>query len=222
MVMRRAIIVTACLLLGGCYSAYQPRAKYRAINNASVNVDLEKTKIFNSLISVLVDAGFDIKMSDQGIGLITTEWKLIDSALRNQAERDDQAWKALAASLGGRTTPIQASFDDYIQVKMRVLERDGKIQIKVLPIIKTLNRLNQNAFTERSLAYDWRVISGSLSALTNEHRYMLEMQYFVKILSDMANDMGIDKGSFEITYSYELLTGSLSESFVNDRAEQSD
>ncbi len=87
-------------------------------------------KAFHTITSVLVDKGLDVKVANKDIGLITTEYKQFGSVDGNPP------------------------FDFYLQVKSQVTNRpDGKLQIKLTPQVKEVNRLNAAAFTERALVF---------------------------------------------------------------------
>jgi len=89
-------------------------------------------KAYNMTTGVLVDKGFDVKVANKDIGLITTEYK---------------KW--------GAVEPWgQPAFDYYLQIKIQIKTRqDGKLQITITPLVKESNRLNAAAFTEHELVF---------------------------------------------------------------------
>ncbi len=91
---------------------------------------LTPDKAYNMITSVLVDKGLDVKVANKDIGLITTEYKQFGSVDGNPP------------------------FDFYLQIKSQVTTRsDGKLQIKLTPQVKEVNRINSSAFTERELVF---------------------------------------------------------------------
>jgi uncharacterized lipoprotein len=81
------------------------------------------------LLGVLVDRGFDVKLSNAESGIVTTEYKKFASA--------------------GDDPP----FDYYLQIRSKVRTNKDLTSIQLIPIVKEQNRLNMAAFTERELTY---------------------------------------------------------------------
>ena len=54
------------LMLFGCGE----RVKYRTMDYSAVQVEVKKETAYKALSAALIDDGFDIKMSDQDIGII--------------------------------------------------------------------------------------------------------------------------------------------------------
>ncbi len=93
---------------------------------------LTSEKAYNVVTTVLVDKGFDVKIANKDIGLITTEYK----------------------KYGAVESYGNPPFDFYLQVKAQIKNRpDGKLQIVLTPLVKEANRLNAAAFTERALVF---------------------------------------------------------------------
>jgi hypothetical protein len=89
---------------------------------------LTKDNAYNTVTMVLVDKGFDIKMGNKDIGLITTEFKKF-------------------SSVGD-----QPPFDLFLQIKASIKEgSDKKISIILTPLEKDVNRINSAAFDEHEL-----------------------------------------------------------------------
>lgn len=87
-------------------------------------------KAYNIITQAFIDKGFDIKIGNKDLGLVTTEYKKFGSVDGNPP------------------------FDFYLQIKAQAKTRqDGKIQITITPVIKESNRLNSAAFTERELTF---------------------------------------------------------------------
>ena len=96
-----------------------------AVQTKGVDTD----KALNKLTVVLVDNGFDIKMTNKDAGIITTEYKKFASS--------------------GQQPP----FDYYMQIKGKLKESKNGTYIELSPIIKEQNRLNVAAYTEHVLGY---------------------------------------------------------------------
>ena len=88
--------------------------------------------VYTDVTTVLVDRGFDIKVSNKDVGLISTEFKKFAS----------------------NAAPGGPPFDYYLQIKATVRDAGGgKTLIRLSPIVKEQNRLNAAAFTEHELYY---------------------------------------------------------------------
>lgn len=90
---------------------------------------LRKDQAFGEIANILVNRGFDLKMSNKESGLITTEFKKYASY--------------------GSSPP----FDYYLQLRVTIRDAGGKTTFRMSPIVKEQNRLNAAAFTERELFY---------------------------------------------------------------------
>jgi uncharacterized lipoprotein len=103
--------------------------------NKVQSFDLKTTRLdgaaaFNKITGVLVDRGFDIKTSNKDAGVITTEYKKFASH--------------------GESPP----FDYYLQIKTVLRQSsDGRLVVRLSPIVKEQNRLNAAAFSEHELSY---------------------------------------------------------------------
>ena len=96
-----------------------------AVTTKGFNTD----KALNKLTGVLVDNGFDIKMTNKDAGIITTEYKKFASLEQNPP------------------------FDYYMQIKGKLRESNKGTYIELSPIIKEQNRLNVAAYSEHVLGY---------------------------------------------------------------------
>ena len=81
------------------------------------------------LIGVLVDRGFDIKMSNVGSGIVRTEYKKFASVAS------------------------KPPFDYYMQIRAKVRVTNGVASIQLTPAVKEQNRMNAAAFTDQELVY---------------------------------------------------------------------
>jgi hypothetical protein len=93
------------------------------------NVNVKSDKALNTLVSVFVDRGFDIKMTNLDAGIVTTEYKKF-------------------ISIGGNPP-----FDYYMQIKGRVKTANKVLIVELIPNVKEQNRMNTGAFTEHQLSY---------------------------------------------------------------------
>ena len=109
-----------------------------SIDYWSINASVTKETMLNSSTVFLVDQGFDIKFSNEGAGLITTEFKK-----------------------GSEIESDGVTFDIYLQIKTTIHSTDGNILVKLTPLMKIQNRLNASAYTESKLKY----LSGDEAAL---------------------------------------------------------
>lgn len=81
------------------------------------------------ITGVLVDRGFDVKLSNAESGIVTTEYKKF-------------------ASIGNRPP-----FDYYMQIRAKIRESKGITSVSLIPAVKEQNRLNAAAYTEQDLTY---------------------------------------------------------------------
>lgn len=81
------------------------------------------------LLGVLVERGFDVKMSNAESGIVTTEYKKF-------------------ATVGN-----EPPFDFYLQIRSRVRTANDTVIVSVSPSIREQNRGNAGAFTEHELEY---------------------------------------------------------------------
>jgi len=119
------LFVPALLFLIGCGGPATILLDVKATSD-KLTVD----KAYNTATSILVDKGFDVKVANKDIGLITTEYK---------------KW----GSVDGNPP-----FDFYLQIKTQIKTRaDGKLLMIITPLVKEVNRLNSTAFTEHELRF---------------------------------------------------------------------
>ena len=144
----------------------------------ATSTKITSEKAYNTITSILVDKGFDVKVANKDIGLITTEYKSFGSVDGNPP------------------------FDFYLQIKSQVTTRpDGKLQIKLTPVVKEANRLNSAAFTERDLVFlSDEEQKGYLNAVdeTNLKGQLL----FMNVVQGVAEALGI--GLEELEYNKKL------------------
>lgn len=131
-------------------------------------------KAYNSITSILVDKGFDVKIANKDIGLVTTEFKKF-----------------------GSVSSGSTAFDLFLQIKTQVKNRpDGVLQIVLTPVVKEVNRLNSSAFTERELVFlSNEEQKGSLNALekTNLEGQLL----FMNVVQGISEILGLSMAEIE-------------------------
>jgi hypothetical protein len=122
------------------------------------------------LLGVLVDRGFDVKMSNADAGIITTEYKKFASA--------------------GDDPP----FDYYMQIRSKVRQDKDLTSIQLIPVLKEQNRLNAAAFTERELIYftgDPENIEELDSMNAQSGWRVLGQVLFMNVVTDAAHAFGL-------------------------------
>lgn len=87
------------------------------------------TVAITKLTGVLVDRGFDVKMSSVDSGIVTTEYKKFASINTNPP------------------------FDYYMQIRAKVKVAKGITSLQLTPVVKEQNRMNVAAFNEQELGY---------------------------------------------------------------------
>ena len=135
--------------------------------------NIAKEKAISSISGIFVDRGFDIKHSDKDAGIVTTEFKKFASA--------------------GENPP----FDFYMQIKATVRPKNGKMRIRLSPIIRAQNRLNSAAYTDDELVFykgDQKTINYIESMKPNTGVRAKAMVIFNNVVKDVAANFGV---SFE-------------------------
>lgn len=122
-----ALIVAFPLFLGACSSMPVTRVSVQSfeLRKQGVTPNVAITK----LIAVLVDRGFDVKMSNVDSGIVTTEYKKFASIA------------------------TEPPFDYYLQIRAKVKVTNGIAALQLTPLVKEQNRLNVAAFNEQELGY---------------------------------------------------------------------
>lgn len=132
---KRLLLISAIAALAGCASMADVQSKYDVKRQSVQSFEIVATRMsndqaFSALTAILVERGFDIKVSNKDSGLVSTEYKKF-------------------ASLGG-----SPPFDYYLQLRATLRPMGaGKTAIKLTPLVKEQNRTNAAAFTERELHY---------------------------------------------------------------------
>jgi hypothetical protein len=159
--MAMGILVNGCASMGAMMKTY----KYdeNTIDYWSLKASVDKETMMNSATVSLVEKGFDIKFSNEGAGLLTTEWKK-----------------------GSELESDGVSFDIYLQIKTTFQKLPGgTLSVKLSPLMKVQNRLNSGAYTEMGLQY----LSGdqeSLKRIAMHSAYDETFQKFMEYANDIA------------------------------------
>jgi len=149
------------------------QTRYAVLDIKGASDKVKKEEAYNRITMILIDKGFDIKMGNKDLGLITTEYKQF-------------------ASYDG-TPP----FDFYLQIKTTLRDRaDGKLQVVMTPIVKDQNRLNSAAFNEHSLiGYSEQDQQRVFSR--KEKAYVKGFQLFFNVVTSVGELFGLGIEQFE-------------------------
>ena len=134
---RTAVVSVMLPALAACAGMDGMMAKYNVTKQTvqsfeATTSNSRRDAAYTDVTAILVDRGFDIKVSNKDVGLISTEFKKFASV----------------APQGG------VPFDYYMQIKATVRDAGGgKTSIRLSPVVKEQNRTNAAAFTERELYY---------------------------------------------------------------------
>ncbi len=151
-------------------SCSMPVTKVDVQSMEIVSAEQEQSKAISMLTNILVDRGYDIKMSNERAGLVTTEYKKFASV--------------------GDNPP----FDMYMQIRGTVRNKLGKTSIKLSPLVKQQNRMNSAAFTEEELNYytgNPKNVKQIKSMKENTGWRSLAQTNFMNVVSDVAEAFGI-------------------------------
>lgn len=130
--MKRYVVIFSLLLL---LSLVLSCISYDAFVIDSANIVANSNeKLVKTTALVLMNNGFDVKVMDKELGIVTTEYKKIGSH----------------ENTFSTTSP---SFDYYMQIRVNIRDIDNTYIMSIVPSLKSVNRLNNNAFTEIQLEY---------------------------------------------------------------------
>ncbi|CAA9355647.1 MAG: hypothetical protein AVDCRST_MAG68-4406 [uncultured Gemmatimonadetes bacterium] len=129
---RTPVAVIVAILIAapntGCGGLPVTRVTVQSFEARSVRTD--PGAAFNVVSAALVERGFDIKTANRDAGLLTTEYQKFASE--------------------GSNPP----FDYLLQIRTTVNRgADGRVAVKMTPVVREQNRLNAAAFTEHELSY---------------------------------------------------------------------
>lgn len=122
------------------------------------------------VIGVLVDRGFDVKMSNADSGIVTTEYKKFASVATHPP------------------------FDYYMQIRAKIRPANGITSVSLIPAVKEQNRLNAVAYTEHELAYfegDPENLEEIVSMNPGAGWRSLAQTLFMSVVTDTADALGL-------------------------------
>lgn len=159
------------LLLSACTTARTSLIDVRATIDPS-----SSEKAYKAIVMTLLDRGFDLKMNDRELRVVTTEYKKYSSA------------------------GVWPPFDFFLQVKAVVRDtQDGKYSITLTPKIKEQNRINPSAFTEHELIlYSEKEQREDFTVQSGGGKAMLEGQLlFLSLVQSIADSLGLQVSQFK-------------------------
>jgi hypothetical protein len=124
------------------------------------------------VLDVLVDRGFDVKMTNADSGIVTTEYKKFATV--------------------GNDPP----FDYYMQVKARIRIANDLTTVSLIPAVKEQNRLNVAAYTEHELEYfegDPESVSEIASMQATVGWRVLAQTMFMNVVTETATAFGLSR-----------------------------
>ena len=162
----------ALLFLSACTTARTSLIDVRASIDPS-----SSERAYKAIVMTLLDKGFDLKMNDRELRVVTTEYKKYTSA------------------------GVWPPFDFYFQLKavVRGDTPDGKYQIALTPKIKEQNRINASAFTEHTLIlYSEKEQKEDYTVRSGGGKAMLDGQLlFLSIVQSIADALGLPADQFK-------------------------
>lgn len=155
------------LVLAACSGFPVNKIQVQSFEVKKPNAPVEEA--ISKLTGILVDRGFDIKLTNKEAGIVTTEYKKFASS--------------------GENPP----FDYSMQIKTRVKVAVGNTTIQLVPLVREQNRLNAAAFTEHELMY-YTGEPANVRAIHSmrEGGWRLQGQVlFMNVVSDTAEAFGV-------------------------------
>jgi hypothetical protein len=165
------VVAVVAIYAGGCASIPITRVSVQSFELQKQGVGTAAA--IPKLIGVLVDQGFDVKMTNADAGIVTTEYKKFASA--------------------GSEPP----FDYYMQIRAKIKVADDRTSIQLTPVLREQNRMNAAAFSEHELEYftggsDDLADVPSMNPETGwRHRSRV---LFMNVVSDAAQVFGLNMG----------------------------
>ncbi len=164
-------MAVALLILNGC----APSIRTSVIDVRSTIDRSGSERVYRAITLALLDKGFDLKIKDTAMRLITTEYQKYDSV---------SGWPP---------------FDFYLKIKAVVRDSSGGSgdEIVLWPTIKEQNRLNMNAFTEHPLILYSTEDTVTTGSMTSRSEAMRKGQLvFRSLLQAIADALSISVESF--------------------------
>ena len=168
------VAAVASLLLSGCVSSIRTSTiDVRAI------IDLSGSdRAYHALTLALIDQGFDLKIKDSAMRLVTTEPKKYTSV---------SGWPP---------------FDFYLSITAVVRDSPGndRAELTLRPKIREQNRMNANAFTEHPLfIYSPEEAATPMGRTSRAEAMQKGQAMFRSIIQSIAAALGISVESFLYT-----------------------
>lgn len=163
------LVAIFAIQLGGCASIPITKVSVQSFELQKQGADAATA--IPKLISVFVDRGFDVKMTNVDAGIVTTEYKKFASA--------------------GSEPP----FDYYMQIRAKISALKGVTSIQLTPVLKEQNRMNAAAFTEHELEY-FTGLADDLADVTSMNAQTgwrsRSQIVFTNVVSDAAQAFGLN------------------------------
>ena len=168
------VAVVAALLLSGCVSSIRTSAiDVRATIDQSAS-----DRAYHALTLALIDQGFELKIKDSAMRLVTTEPKKYESV---------SGWPP---------------FDFYLSITALVRNTTGtdRAELMLRPKIREQNRMNANAFTEHPVfVYSPEEAASPMGSTSRAEAMQKGHVMFQSVLKSIAAALGVPIESFRYT-----------------------
>ena len=174
----KKILTSICLITFSIlFSCQTPR---NVIRTTSVTVpNYTEASMIKLIRNILQNQGYEIK--NTGEDYLTTEW--------------------YQYYIINESTP---PFDFYIQMRILLSSEKGKVNVKITPRIKQINRLNAGAFTESELyvfkfsEYEVKQDPNRITGLGRAAiAFCWGQEFFIAFLNELSAKIGINKNDFD-------------------------
>jgi hypothetical protein len=165
---------------------------------SSMNVNTDKVSIddmYSQISSIIVENGFDVKLGNKDLGLITTEYKKFGEVTKSKSKTTIGI-----ISFSGGTT-----YDLLLQIKIQVKKMNGNnMQIILTPTVKEQNTEKTSDYVERQLIFIEKD-DREIKFLTDEEKKQNIQGFllFMKIAENISTICGLTmeqmEGSFQLS-----------------------
>jgi hypothetical protein len=168
------VAAVAVLLLSGCVSSIRT-------STIDVRATIDQSgsdRAYHALALALIDHGFDLKIKDSAMRLVTTEPKKYDSV---------SGWPP---------------FDFYLSITALVRDMPGsdRAELTLRPKIREQNRMNASAFTEHPLfVYSPEEAATPMGRTSRAEAMQKGYVMFRSVLQSIAAALGVSADSFRST-----------------------
>lgn len=168
------VVVVGALLLSGCVSSIRTSA-------IDVRATIDQSgsdRAYHAIALVLIDQGFELKIKDSAMRLVTTEPKKYESV---------SGWPP---------------FDFYLSITALVRNTPGndRAELMLRPKIREQNRMNANAFTEHPLfIYSMEEAATPMGRTSRAEAMQKGHAMFQSVLQSIAAALGVPIESFRYT-----------------------